>query len=239
MNIAVIFAGGVGKRMHSGSIPKQFLELHGKPILIYTLEHFQKSKDIDGIILVSVKEWIPYCEELALKYQLSKVAAIVPGGNTGFLSIDNGLAKAHELYPDDSIVLIHDGVRPLINKEIIAECIASVKEFGSAITTAPAIETVIIEGNERNVKEIIDRSICQIAKAPQGFILGDIFKVHQKAISDGYIDFIDSACLMHKYVKQLHAVLGPSDNIKITTPSDFYVFKAFVEARENSDIFGV
>ena len=239
MNSAVIFAGGVGKRMHSGSTPKQFLELQGKPILVYTLEHFQKSRDIDGIVLVSISEWIGYCSELVKRYNLTKVDAIVPGGKTGFLSIDNGLRKAHELYPWDSVVLIHDGVRPLIDASLISSCISAVREFGSAITTAPAIETIIVDDANGDVNEIIDRSSCQIAKAPQGFILDDIFSVHQKALSEGYDDFIDSACLMHKYGVKLHSVPGPSDNIKITTPSDFYVFKAFVEARINSEIFGV
>ena len=91
MNIAVIFAGGVGQRMHSGSTPKQFLKLRGKPIIVYTIEHFQNSASIDGIILVSLEDWIPYCEELTEKYGLSKVSAIIPGGDTGFASIGNGL----------------------------------------------------------------------------------------------------------------------------------------------------
>ena len=86
MNIAVIFAGGVGQRMHSGSTPKQFLELHGKPILVYTLEHFQRNPRIDGIILVSVEGWIDYCRELLQKFRLTKVSAIVPGGSNGYES---------------------------------------------------------------------------------------------------------------------------------------------------------
>lgn len=237
MNIAVIFAGGVGQRMHSGSTPKQFLKLRGKPIIVYTIEHFQDSPLIDGIIIVSLKEWIPYCEELVIRYGLTKVSAIVSGGSTGFESIGNGLQKANELYPDDSVVLIHDGVRPLINSELIKSDIEAVKKYGSAITVSEAIETIVVL-NKAIVADVIDRHQCQIAKAPQCFYLRDILAGHERAVSDGFDDFIDSASLMHHYGFELHTVVGPSDNIKITTPADFFVFKAFVEARENSEIFG-
>ena len=239
MNIAIIFAGGVGKRMHSGATPKQFLELQGKPILVYTLEHFQHSKDIDGIILVSVADWIPYCNELIARFYLDKVKAVVEGGTTGFMSIDNGLKKAVELYSEDSVVLIHDGVRPLINQRVISDCIASVRESGSAITVSPATETMIIKDENGDVGRIFDRSACQVAKAPQCFVLKDIVEVHKKAVADGFDDFIDSACLMNHYGYKLHTVTGPADNIKITTPADFFVFRAFLEARKNSEIFGV
>ena len=110
-NIAIIFAGGTGQRMNSKARPKQFLELHGKPILIYTLEQFQRHPEIDGIILISLSAWVDRCKELAEYYRLSKVAAIVPGGKTGQESIWHGLCKAKELYELGSIVLIHDGVR--------------------------------------------------------------------------------------------------------------------------------
>ena len=239
MNIAIIFAGGVGQRMHSGGIPKQFLELQGKPIIVYTIEHFQRCEDIDAIILISIETWIDYCNDLIKRYGLSKVVAVIPGGNTGFESIDNGILKAKEMYSNDSIVLIHDGVRPLIDQRTIKANIASVMKYGSSITVSSAIETILKQNSHDYVEEIIDRNICQIAKAPQSFYLKDIFEAHERAKLDGIVDFIDSASLMFHYGYSLHTVVGSADNIKITTPKDFYVFKAFVEARENSEIFGV
>ena len=239
MNVALIFAGGVGKRMHSGATPKQFLTLRGKPILAYTLEHFQYSDEIDAIVLVSFEDWIPKCKEILEKYKLTKVCSVVPGGKTGFLSIDNGLKEIHRLFPDDSVVLIHDGVRPLINSQVIADCVKSTKKYGNAITVSPAIETIIIQDKDNNVENIFDRNVCQIAKAPQCFILADILSAHEKAMKENLENVIDSASLMDFYGYKLHTVVGPSDNIKITTPVDFYVFRAFVEARENSEIFGV
>ena len=143
MNIAVIFAGGVGSRMHSKAKPKQFLEIYNKPIIIYTLELFDKHPMIDAIVVVCIENWIPYLQNLLYKYRIEKVVQIVAGGKTGQLSIYNGLMAAKEIANnEEAIVLIHDGVRPLINEKVITDNIKSVKEFGSAITTAVVKETI-------------------------------------------------------------------------------------------------
>ena len=239
MNIALIFAGGAGQRMNTASKPKQFLELHGKPIIIYTLEHFQNHPDIDGIVLVCLENWIPYCKELLEKYHINKVSSIVPGGRNGQESIFNGLSAATSLYPMDSIVLIHDGVRPLINEQVITDDIACVKGNGSAITVSPAIETIVRKQKDGHVGDIFDRSSCEMAKAPQCFYLRDIYEAHIKAIEEGKYDFIDSASIMQYYGHELSTVVGPAENIKITTPSDFYIFRAIIDARENMQIMGL
>lgn len=239
MNIAMIFAGGVGQRMNSKTKPKQFLELHGKPIIIYTIEKFENHQDIDGIVIACLESWIPYMEKLLKKFSIEKVKAIVPGGKTGQESIYNGLRKCYEIFSHDSIVLIHDGVRPIITEQLITENIKCVKERGSAITVAPAIETITIKTEkEGEVGEIIDRSRCEYAKAPQSFVLSDIMEAHNKAIKDGKKNFIDSACLMRNYGHLLYTVEGSAENIKITTPVDFYTFRAIVDASENAQIFG-
>lgn len=239
MNIALIFAGGTGQRMNTASKPKQFLELHGKPIIIYTLENFQNHPQIDGIVVVCLADWIPYCKELLEKYHISKALDIVPGGNNGQESIYNGLVAAQKRYPADAVVLIHDGVRPLINEQIISEDIASVKKNGSAITVSPAIETIVLKKKDGHVGNIFDRSSCEMAKAPQCFYLGDIYKNHLQARQDGKLDFIDSASLMQHYGCELATVVGPVENIKITTPADFYIFRAIIDARENMQIMGL
>ena len=118
-NVAVVFAGGTGQRMNTRTRPKQFLELHGKPIIIYTLEAFEEHSEIDGIIVVMLESWIGYTQELIRKYNLEKIKKVVPGGSSGQESIYNGLCAASEFYKDDDIVLIHDGVRPLIDEETI------------------------------------------------------------------------------------------------------------------------
>lgn len=239
MNIAVVFAGGTGQRMNTKALPKQFLKLHGKPILVYTLEKFQYHKEIDSIILVALAEWKEYCKELITKYQLTKVTAIVSGGKTGQESISNGLHKAGELYPSDSIVLIHDGVRPLVDEQTITNNIACAKQHGTAITVAPAIETIVMSQKDNKVGDILERSRCQVAKAPQSFVLGQILAAHEQARKEARQDFIDSACLMKHYGYDLYTVEGKPENIKITTPSDFYTFRALVDAIENSQIMGL
>lgn len=237
-NIAVIFAGGTGTRMNTRSKPKQFLELHGKPILVYTLEEFQNHPFIDVIILVILEDWIGYCKELVEKFRLSKVKAIIPGGETALESQRNGLLKAADLADADSIVLIHDGVRPLVDEVTISRNINSVKERGTAITVTPAIETITIKKESGEIGEIIERSKVEMARAPQSFWLRDILEAHKKAEAEG-MRFIDSASMMQHYGHKLYAVEGRPENIKITTPNDFYTFRALVDARENSQIFGI
>lgn len=234
-NIAIIFAGGTGQRMNTKAKPKQFLELHGKPILVYTLEQFQKSEDIDGIILVILKDWLDYSKDLTYEYHLTKVASIVPGGKTGQESIYNGLIEAERLYGQDVIVLIHDGVRPIIDSETIKKNIECVKEHGTSITVTPSIETVAMDAVDGKVGKIVDRSKCLMARAPQSFYLKDILGAHRKSISEEQ-SFIDSASMMLHYGYDLYTVIGPIKNIKITTPDDYYVFRALVDAKENDQL---
>ena len=237
MNIAVIFAGGVGKRMKSNGVPKQFLKLYNKEIIIYTLELFQNNKNIDKIVVSCLEEKIDFLSELVKKYNLSKVIKIVRGGNTGQESIYNGLKAANSLSESDKdIVLIHDGVRPLIVDKTINDNIEMVKKKKAAVTVAPAIETVIYS-KDNQIKNIYSRENCSLARAPQSFYLKDIISAHKKAIVDKK-EFIDSASLMSFYGKELHIVEGPSENIKITTPIDFYIFRAMIDAKENSNIWG-
>ncbi len=233
-NLAVIFAGGVGTRMNTNDLPKQFLMVHGKPIIVHTIEIFQNHPEIDGIICVCVESWIDYMEELKYRYRLDKIAKVVPGGETGQLSIFNGLKACAEIYGlSDNIVLIHDGVRPLISAETISANIASVKEFGTAITSVPAQETVIVVDDDEQVEEIVDRSHARLARAPQSFYLKEILEAQEKAISQGLTNMTDSCTLMKHFGKKLVTIPGERNNIKITTPEDFYTFRALSDAKEN------
>ena len=238
-NVAVIFAGGTGQRMNTRTRPKQFLELHGKPIIVYTLEAFNGHREIDGIVVVMLEEYIGYMNSLVKKYALDKVVRVVPGGRSGQESIYNGLCAARELYGDNDIVLIHDGVRPLIDEETITANIRSVTERGTAVTVTAAIETITMKDETGAVGTIIDRSQCELARAPQSFRLGEILGVHNRARKEGGLSFIDSASMMKYYGYKLYTVEGKPENIKITTPSDFYIFRAMVDARESSQIFGI
>lgn len=240
MNIAVIFAGGVGTRMKSKGLPKQFLKVHGKPILIHTLEVFQKNKNIDKIVVACVADWIDYCEEIVDEYKITKVAGIVPGGKNGQESIYNALVKAEKVARGkDTVVLIHDGVRPIIDNKLIDENIQKVREKGSAITCVPCKETVVFSEDKVLLDDVIsNRDLLMLARAPQSFYLKDILGTHKKALEDGVTNATDSCTLMRKYGYNLYTVIGKSENIKITTPDDYYIFKALLEAKENSNLFG-
>ncbi|HEL2057440.1 TPA: 2-C-methyl-D-erythritol 4-phosphate cytidylyltransferase [Streptococcus suis] len=240
MNIGVIFAGGVGSRMKSKGLPKQFLEVHGKPIIVHTIELFENHPEIDAIVVVCVADWLDYMNRLVTKFALTKVKAVVSGGETGQMSIFNGLEAAESVAGDEeAIVLIHDGVRPLINAQTISDNIATVKECGTAITSVPAKETVVLIDSDNNIDEVVDRTRSFIAKAPQSFYLKDILEVQRDAIAKGITNAIDSSTLMGMYNRKLKIVEGPFENIKITTPDDFYTFKALHDAKENAQIFGL
>lgn len=239
MNIGVIFAGGVGSRMKSKGRPKQFLEVHGKPIIVHTLEIFENNPEIDATIVVCISEWLDFMNDLVGKFNLKKVKSVVPGGETGQISIFNGLEAAEKIADGkDDIVLIHDGVRPLINEELLSNNIKVVKESGSAITSVAAKETVVLINDNNEIEEVVDRTRSYIAKAPQSFFLNEILKIQRDAISKGITNAIDSSTLMGMYNKKLTIVEGPYENIKITTPDDFYTFKALFDAKENAQIYG-
>lgn len=237
MNIAVIFAGGSGKRMNAKDRPKQFLFVHGKPIIVHTIEVFNEHPQIDGIVVVCIEDWIHYMEKLQYTYRLDKIAAIVPGGETGQLSIYNGLVEAARLYGrKENIVLIHDGVRPMIDADLITRNIQCVRENGSSISCGPVSETVVLVGDGEEVQEIVNRKNSRVAKAPQGFWLGDVLSVQEEAIAEGVKDAIDTCTLMRRYGRHLSIVNCGADNVKITTPEDFFMFRAVADARENEQL---
>ncbi len=234
MTIAVIFAGGSGKRMGVGDIPKQFLELHNKPIIIHTLEHFQRHPEVDHIVVSCKEDWIPHLWDLLDQYRMDKVRSIVPGGVTGQESIYHALVEASKICGnEESVVLIHDGVRPMINADVISRDIRSVLEHGSAITTSLVTETILVVDGDESIREVPDRNQSRIAKAPQCFWLQDILSCHEKALEEGRTDFIDSCTLMKFYGHELYLVDGPSDNIKITTQEDFYTMRALLDVNED------
>ena len=238
MNIAAIFAGGSGVRMHTKSRPKQFLELNGKPIIIYTLELFDNHPQVDAIVVACIDSWIPFLKKMIRKFEITKVVEIVPGGETGQDSIYNALQAAERAADGkDATVMIHDGVRPLITEQTITDNINTVEEFGSCITCVPATETFVVSQADGSL-EIPSRANSLIARAPQSFHLSDIMTAHRRAISEGMHDFIDSCTMMSHYGYTLKTIIGPMENIKITTPTDFFILRAMVEVHENQQIFG-
>lgn len=237
-NVSVIFAGGSGKRMNTVSRPKQFLELNGKPVMIYTLELFDNHPLIDSIVVVCIESWIPFLQKQLKKFEINKVVEIVSGGQTGQDSIYNGLtAAARHFDTSNTNVLIHDGVRPLITEQTITDCITTCTEKGNCITCIPATETFVVKQEDGSLV-IPSRANSFIARAPQCFKLDDILDAHHKAREENKHDFIDSCTMMSYYGHHMNTIIGPMENIKITTPTDFFIFRAMVQVHENQQIFG-
>lgn len=237
MNVALIFAGGRGVRMRAGSVPKQFLEIYGRPVIVHTLEAFQEHPHIDAILVVILEEFYDDLIRLLDRYELDKVKWVVPGGKTGQESRHIGLKTLATHCPPDSTVLIHDGVRPLVDEELITANLRAVGEYGSGVTCTKTNETVVCVAGEW-VEKVIPRDALWTAQAPQSFLLGQALDVYERARNEGISDSIDTCFLFRHYGIPVHMVPGPHTNIKVTTSSDFYVARTFFTLIEDEKAFG-
>src|SRR5574344_953507 len=240
-NIAIIFAGGTGQRLNNGvdATPKQFLKINGKPIIIHTLELFEKHDDIDKIYIAIHPDYYEYMQELVKHYYITKTAGIVNGGATGQESIYKALKLAKKENPDESIVLIHDGVRPNITPEVISSNIECAKKNGNAITCTSCFETILISSNGENPEHVPYRKNTYAAQAPQTFHLGEIVKAHEQTrkTNPTYSDIVDSCTLFKTLDKKTYMVKGNRGNIKITTIEDLYILRSLIRYKEDLEAF--
>ncbi len=243
MNYAIVLAAGVGQRMRNGGLPKQFLKLMGKPIVIYTLEKFEQCDEIDKVVVVCHGGYIDYMQQLLKLYQIKKVAKIIVGGNDRQNSLKRGLDEITLLgAEDDDIVVIHDGVRPLVSQTTLHENIRVAKQHGCAITVHPVTETVVITDNEKaKMEDFKKRADTYSMTAPQSFQLKIIKEAYQKTdnMEQGEIPLLDAAMVYAQTGGEVHLVKEQGANIKITTPEDFYFLKAILELEENKYVFGL
>lgn len=240
MNIAAVFSGGSGVRMGAG-VPKQFLQVNGKPILIHTLELFQYHDMIDKIYVSVIEEYIDYVWDLVEEYHLSKVCGIVPGGETAQDSIYNALKEIEAENEPDSIVLLHDGVRPFVSYETIQNNIKGVLEHGNAITCTACYETILISENGETVDTVPFRKNTYSAQAPQSFILKDIIAAHDivRKRDNRYENMVDNCTLIKSLGQTANMVEGNRGNIKVTTPEDVYIMRGLIQYKENEQAFGI
>lgn len=228
--IAIIFAGGTGVRM-GAELPKQFIEIEGKPIMIHTLDIFENSSLVDEIYIACKEDYIDVLKELVMHYGIRKVRSIVPGGTSALGSQYNGLAEAAKHNDKDTIVLIHDGVRPCINDKLIKKVVSLTEEKGAVATCTPMFETPVLSRGGEIVEETPPRSDCYTAQAPQAFRLGDLLAAHETVRPENpdYLGLVDSCSLLRSIGREVAILKGPRSNIKVTTPEDLYIFKAMLE----------
>ena len=230
MNIGLIIAGGTGQRMHQ-EIPKQFINVYGKPVIIYTLEAFQRHPDIDAILVVCIDGWHEILRAYAEQFGITKLKWVVSGGKNGQDSIRNGIEQLARDCSEDDIVLIHDAIRPMLSTEIISDSIAKCKLFGSAITAIPCNEAMLYSEDETASSKSIDRSTLKRTQTPQTFQLKKLVWAHKTALERGITNSIATCTLMVELGEKVYFSAGSEKNIKITTPDDIDIFKALLKMR--------
>lgn len=231
-NIALIIAGGIGSRMGQ-EIPKQFLTVYEKPVIIYTLEAFQNHKEIDSIAVVCIKGWETVLDSYAKQFNITKLQYIIPGGDCGQASIRNGVYELEKHFAKDDIVLIHDAIRPLVSEQIITDCIETTKKYGNAITSIPCAEAMLESENGETSNKVISRDLLKRTQTPQGFILNDICQLHKEALEKGITNSIASCTLMIELGKEVHFIKGSEKNLKLTTLDDIDIFKALLISKRS------
>ena len=182
--VALIIAGGTGARMHQ-DIPKQFLTVNEKPVIVYTLEAFQNHPEIDSITVVCVEGWEQMLLAYAKQFNITKLEHVVPGDENGQGSIRNGVYELEKFFDKDDIVLIHDAIRPMVSAEIISDCIMKTKQYGNAITAIPCAEAMLTTDDGVESEQTFSRDKLKRTQTPQGFKLGEICDLHRRALEKG------------------------------------------------------
>lgn len=231
MNIALIIAGGKGQRMQQ-EIPKQFLNVNDKPVIIYTLEAFQSHPDIDAIGVVCVDGWHDILKAYARQYKISKLEWVVSGGENGQSSIRNGLEETEKRYGPEDIILVHDAIRPMVSHEIISDCIVQCKRHGSAVSIVPCNTVALRRTTEQTSSEVVPRDKLALTQTPQAFPLKRLCDAHRRAKELGITNSIASCTLMIELGETIHFSIGAETNIKLTTQDDLKIFKALLALKE-------
>ena len=242
MNYGLILAGGVGQRMRRTGMPKQFLEVFGKPIIIYTLQKFEYCEDIDRVVIVCHSSWKEYMESMIQRYGLKKITAIISGGKDRQDSLLNGVNYIKAGGAEDTdVVVIHDGVRPLIQESIISENIRIAKKYGSAMTVRPVIESVIVSSTDDvGFDDFKKRDDTYSLTAPQSFQLRILTQAYEDIKGkDTPMPLLDAALVFTYLGNKIHIIKENNNNIKVTTPEDYYILKAMLELEENRYVFGI
>lgn len=233
-NIALIIAGGTGKRAGQ-DIPKQFININDKPIIVYTLESFQKHPEIDSIEVVCLDGWHDILKAYAKQYGITKLQWVVSGGTTGQESIRNGVYNLKGTLKDDDVVIIHDGIRPMIDEEVISDVLVVCNKNGNAVSSLPYNEQIFIKDDENSTTQYIPRDTLRRVVTPQAYKFGELYECYQKAFKEeiGIYGSSYTNTMMADLGKKLYFAKGSNKNIKITTVEDFELFKALLAVKRS------
>ena len=237
MNIAVIIAGGSGHRMGQ-DIPKQFINVYDKPVLIYTLEGFQDHPQIDAIEVVCIDGWHDVLRAYAKQFNITKLKWIVSGGDSGQESIRNGVYNLEGKASADDIIVIHDGIRPLVDASVLTDVLLKAKEFGNAVTSMPYNEQIFIvnKEDETTTTKYIPRETLRRVSTPQAYRFDILDKRYHEAFEKkiGIYGSSYTNTMMVELGETLHFASGSDKNIKLTTKDDLELFKAYLKADKDT-----
>lgn len=230
--IGLLIAGGSGNRMHQ-DIPKQFITVYERPVIVYTMEAFQKHPEIDAIAVVCIEGWEQVLWAYAKQFNITKLKYVIQGGKNGQDSIRNGVYELEKHYEKDDIVLIHDAIRPMVSAEIISDCISKTKKFGNAITVIPCAEAMLQTEDGLSSTGSYSRDKLKRTQTPQGFTIHNICDLHRRALEAGITNSVASCTLMIEMGEQVYFSTGSEKNIKLTTVEDIDIFKALLKAKRS------
>lgn len=231
MNVALLTASGTGTRMGQ-DIPKQFLNVKDKPIIVYTLERFQNNPQIDAIALVTLPNWFGFVQAYARQYGITKLRWVVAGGECGQESIHNGLLAIAKDCPLDTVVMVHDGNRPMVDSNIINDSLAVFRKYGSAVAVIPCTEAVFKSGDGLESDVSIPREELWRTQTPHTYTLEKLLWAHEEARKRNLTGTSASCTLMNALGEKVYFSKGSEKNIKLTTLDDMDIFNALLTAEK-------
>lgn len=231
-NYVILLAGGVGKRMDS-EIPKQFLEVKGKPIIIYTLENFERNPQIEKIVIVCINDWIDHLRELLEKYNITKAVWITKGGATGHDSIRNGVYFLRDKIDPEDFVIVHDAVRPVLPQKAIDEVIRVAHENGNASSSIACHPPIVYTEDFKSGITDVDREHVMLTASPQAYRYDLVLKCYDKAEEENKHNFTFTSSLLIHYGERVYFAKGTTSNIKITKKEDLALFEALLQIPED------
>lgn len=236
MNIAIIIAGGVGSRMGQ-DIPKQFINVYDKPVLIYTLESFQNHPMIDAIEVVCIDGWHDVLRAYAKQYEINKLKWIVSGGKTGQESIRNGVYNLEGTAGENDVIIIHDGIRPLVDEAVLSDVIVKCKQYGNAVTSLPYNEQIFVIDDENSTTQYIPRETLRRVSTPQAYLYGCLDSRYHEAFEKeiGIYGSSYTNTMMVELGERLYFAAGSEKNIKLTTKDDLEMFKALLASKRGRE----
>ena len=231
-NIGLIIAGGSGSRMHQ-DIPKQFLTVYERPVIVYTMEAFERHPQVDAIAVVCIQGWEQVLWAYAKQFNVTKLKYVIPGGANGQESIRNGVFELEKHFKPEDFVLVHDAIRPLVSEEIITDCIEVANQYGNAITVIPCAEAMIETEDGMVSSGSYPRDHLKRTQTPQAFTLGEICDLHRRALENGITNSIASCTLMIELGEKIYFSKGSEKNLKLTTLDDIDIFKALLSSKRS------